>query len=124
MFYDVQSQISIDVINQVAGSDHYGEPIVTVDVRKERYKSCLNGDYQYLGIAEDVIVIQNVTNRAVSFQYKISQALSDGSMAVYKNKAEHLYPGRAIAVNTEKNVFPLLDHTPLQVKLTAVRYHR
>lgn len=124
IFHNVQSQISLNIINEVEGSTHYGEPIVSFNVRKDQYQTCLNDTYQYLGNAEDVISFKNATNRTISFEYKATQTLSDGSIAVYFNKVVQLTAGDDVEINTEQNIFPLLDDSTLKVKLFKVRYHR
>jgi hypothetical protein len=124
IFHEIQGQISLQVLNEVDGSPHFGEPILAVNVRKEKYKHCSNNTYQCNGIANDIIGIKNPTNRTISFQYTITQPLPDGNQVTYSNRIAQLAAKRAIEVNTEKDIFPLLENAPLKISLLNVRFER
>lgn len=124
VFFEIESELTLQIFNEIEGSQHFGEPILSINLKKEKYKTCHNGNYEYHGVAEDVIGFRNVTNRTISFEYTISQTTDEGSKAEYHNRINQLSPGRAAIIQTEKNIFPLHDHTPTKVKLSKVHYHR
>jgi len=85
VYYNIQSELTLNISNEIEGSQHYGEAIVILNLKKERYKTCLNNEYQYHGVSQDVIGFRNVTNRTISFEYIIAQSLQDESLAKYQN---------------------------------------
>jgi hypothetical protein len=124
IFFELEADLTLQVFNEIEDSPHFGEPVVSINLQKEKYKTCHNGTYEYDGLAQDVIGFRNVTNRTISFEYTITQTTDEGNKAEYHDQINELAPGRAVIIETEENIFPLLDHTPTKVKLSKVHYHR
>lgn len=124
VFFEIQSELTLIITNEVADSPDFGEPIVLMNVKKEKYKTCHNGTYSYNGVAQDVIGFENMSNRTISFEFVVSQTTDEGIKVEYHNKVKELWPGRAVVIHTDENIFPLLDNTPTKVKLSKVFFTR
>lgn len=122
LFYDVLSQISVNVFDTQSGSPYQNQIISLLTIRQDRYQSCVNGQWELDGYAENIIAFKNLTPQTVSFGYQIIQVAPNGQTKQYQNYIGSLAPGQSSQINTGDNTFFNLNSASLQVYLSNIQY--
>jgi hypothetical protein len=121
-FFDVLATANINVFDQQNGSPNQGQVFTTLEIKQDRFESCVDGSFTLNGYTENIISFTNVTNSTVSFDYQITQNLS-GNVRQYQGFVSNLPPNQTDVNNTGDNTFFNLNNSNIVVQVGTITYN-
>jgi hypothetical protein len=121
-FFDVLGVVNINNFDNQAGSIYQNQVFSTLEIKQNRFETCVNGSFQLNGYTENIITFKNITNHTVSFDYLITQNLN-GNIRQYQGVISNLPPNQSNINNTGDNTFYNVNNSQITVQMNTITYN-